>query len=179
MCDERKIITLQEQDPSLTKYVKEAGQNQKVGRSEVYFNMKDRIYYMYCRNFEGREISQVVIPKGLRETVLMLAHDAVMSGHQRQKKTKDRILREFWWPATPARNSYLHNRVSEISNRVIRSAFIQMCCLTFFIQFSQFFASCYFFLITAHSYDTLFQPITLIGNTGVNILNAYRSRIIS
>jgi len=27
-----------------------------------------------------------------------MSHDAVMSGHQGQKKTKDRILREFWWP---------------------------------------------------------------------------------
>jgi len=27
-----------------------------------------------------------------------MAHDAVMSGHQGQKKTKDRIWREFWWP---------------------------------------------------------------------------------
>jgi len=32
-----------------------------------------------------------VIPKGLRETVMTMAHDAVMSGHQGQKKTKDRI----------------------------------------------------------------------------------------
>jgi len=78
--------------------MKEAEQNQKAGRSEVYFKMNDGILCMYCRNFQGREISQVVIPKGLRETVMMMAHDAVMSGHQGQKKTKDRIWREFWWP---------------------------------------------------------------------------------
>jgi len=54
--------------------------------------------YRYCRNFEGREISQVVIPKRLRGTVMTMAHDAVMSGHQRQKKRKDRIWSEFWWP---------------------------------------------------------------------------------
>jgi len=39
-----------------------------------------------------------VIPKGLRETVMTMAHDAVTIGHQGQKKTKDRIWREFWWP---------------------------------------------------------------------------------
>ena len=40
-----KIIILQGQDPSLTKFMKEAEQNQKVGRSEVYFKMKDGILY--------------------------------------------------------------------------------------------------------------------------------------
>jgi len=39
-----------------------------------------------------------VIPKGLREKVMTMAHDARMRGHQGQKKTKDRIWREFWWP---------------------------------------------------------------------------------
>ena len=42
----------------------------------------------YCRNFEGREISQVVIPKGLRERVMTMAHDAVMSEQQGQKKKR-------------------------------------------------------------------------------------------
>jgi len=68
-----KLIRLQGQDPSLTKFMKEAEQNQKAGRSEVYVKMKDGILYRYCRNFEGREISQVVIPKGLRETVMTMA----------------------------------------------------------------------------------------------------------
>jgi len=40
----------------------------------------------------------VVIPNGLRETVMTMTHNAMMSGHQGQKKTKDRIWREFWWP---------------------------------------------------------------------------------
>jgi len=30
----------------------------------------------------------VVIPKGLRETVMTMAHDAVMSGYQGQKRRK-------------------------------------------------------------------------------------------
>jgi len=60
--------------------------------------MKDVILCRYCRNAEGREISQVVIPKVQIEPVMTMAHDAVMSGHQGQKKTKDSIWRECWWP---------------------------------------------------------------------------------
>jgi len=52
-----KLIVLQGQDPSLAKFMKEAEQNQKAGRAEVYFKMKDGILYRYCRNFERREIS--------------------------------------------------------------------------------------------------------------------------
>jgi len=73
--------------------MKEAEQNQKAGREKVYFKMKDEILYRYCRNFEGLESSQVVIPKGLRDTVMTMAHDIVMSGHQGQKNTKDGIWR--------------------------------------------------------------------------------------
>jgi len=62
--------------------MKEAEQNDKVKNLDVYFKMKDGILYRYCKNFEGREISQVVIPRGLREKVMIMAHDAVMSGHQ-------------------------------------------------------------------------------------------------
>jgi len=45
----------------------------------------------YCKNVDEREISQVVVLKGLREKVLMMAHDAVMSGHQGQKKKKQNL----------------------------------------------------------------------------------------
>jgi len=76
------LITLQGQYPSLAKFVKEAEQSRNFGRLEVYFKMKDALLYMFYRNFEGHEISQVVIPKGLREKVMMMASDVVMSGQQ-------------------------------------------------------------------------------------------------
>jgi len=64
--------------------------------------MKNGILYRYCKNVDGFEISQVVVPTELREKVLMMAHNTVMSGHQGQKKTKDRIWKEFWWPGFSA-----------------------------------------------------------------------------
>jgi len=90
-----KLITLQTQDARLATFMKEAEQNQKVEKPDVSFKMKDGILYRYCKNFEGYGISQVVIPKALREGVTTMAHDAVMIGHQGQRKTKDRIWREF------------------------------------------------------------------------------------
>jgi len=46
-----KLIALQGQNPSLAKFMKEAEQNQKARRAEVYFKMNDGILYRYCRNF--------------------------------------------------------------------------------------------------------------------------------
>jgi len=96
----KKLITLQQQDMSLCKFIKEADGSQRDKKSEEYFTMTDGILYRYCKNFEGREISQVVVPKRLRDKVMTMAHDAVMSGHQGRKKTKDKIWREFWWPGS-------------------------------------------------------------------------------
>ena len=41
---------------------------------------------------------QIVAPKELRDHVLVLAHDNIMSGHLGVKKTKARVLQHFWWP---------------------------------------------------------------------------------
>ena len=68
-----RLVTLQQQDTSLAKFLKEAEQTQSNDKSDVYFKMKEEILYRYCKNFEGREISQVVIPKGLREKVMIMA----------------------------------------------------------------------------------------------------------
>jgi len=40
-----KLIALQGQDPSLAKFMKEAEQDQKAGRAEVYFKIKDEIWF--------------------------------------------------------------------------------------------------------------------------------------
>ena len=44
-----KFVTLQQQDASLTKFMKEANQKRKIGKSDVYFKMKDGILYRFVR----------------------------------------------------------------------------------------------------------------------------------
>ena len=63
------------------------------------FNL--RLRTAFCTDF-GRDVSQVVLPIELRERMLKLAHEAVMSGHQGRTKTKDRIWNQFWWPGLNA-----------------------------------------------------------------------------
>jgi hypothetical protein len=35
---------------------------------------------------------------GMRKTVLSLGHDVLLAGHLGTKKTRDRIMRHFFWP---------------------------------------------------------------------------------
>ena len=42
---------------------------------------------------------QLVVPQGLRETVLEQLHDSILSGgHFAIQKTLDRARQSFWWP---------------------------------------------------------------------------------
>ena len=92
-----KLIDLQQKDASLKKYMEKAEMNPSHKTTAEYYKMKNGILYRYCTDREGQEISQVVVPKGLKTKVMTMAHEAVMSGHQGIKKTQGRIWREFWW----------------------------------------------------------------------------------
>jgi len=41
---------------------------------------------------------QLVVPVGLREKVVALAHDTLLSGHRDAAKTLRRVQQEFSWP---------------------------------------------------------------------------------
>ena len=43
-------------------------------------------------------LQQIVLPKEMRDRVMSLAHDTVMSGHLGVNKTKERISSHFYWP---------------------------------------------------------------------------------
>ena len=44
--------------------------------------------------YQGR----LFVPKGLRETVMRICHDAVWAGHPGASKTVELVRRDFWWP---------------------------------------------------------------------------------
>ena len=47
---------------------------------------------------KNKLFKQLLVPTKLRDQVLRLAHDSVLAGHLGVKKTKERILAEFYWP---------------------------------------------------------------------------------
>jgi Integrase zinc binding domain len=64
--------------------------------------LKSEILYRISKSRDGRVRSQVVVPEELREKVLRLAHEGVMSGHQGITKTTDRGQQNFRYPGVSA-----------------------------------------------------------------------------
>lgn len=95
------LVVMQHEDKCLRKLFEKAAQEEQ-DDLDVQFKIKNGILYRLCKTFDGRDVSQVVLPIELRERILKLAHEAVMSGHQGRKKTKDRIWNQFWWPGLNA-----------------------------------------------------------------------------
>ncbi|KAK7110753.1 uncharacterized protein [Littorina saxatilis] len=86
----------QKTDPSLDSIRKQAATGEERGHMRVV--EKNGILYQSTFNRKGEESLKVILPKSFRSKVLAFGHDHPMAGHQGQRRTAERIRREFWWP---------------------------------------------------------------------------------
>ena len=94
-----KLIQLQGEDPSLLKYMTKEAPLIKNGKGIRHVKRKGILYHITKRVDVGKkELKQILIPKDLRKKVMEAAHDKMLAGHMGVKKTKDRILTNFYWP---------------------------------------------------------------------------------
>ena len=49
-----------------------------------------------CNNI--KPVKQLMVPSSFTKEVLQQAHDCIMSGHLGVRKTKDRVMSNFFWP---------------------------------------------------------------------------------
>ena len=90
------LVRLQAKDPTLTSVREKVGRPSRTGETVKYTLKNGLLYRVYARGKEQH--TQVVVPKGLRETVLRMGHDMPMAGHLGTKRTLERILHNFYWP---------------------------------------------------------------------------------
>ena len=79
-----KVCFLQAQKP-----------NKGEGKKSLYFVEGGLMYRLYVR--EGEMWYQLVVPQVLRDRVLSLGHESIMSGHLGNQKTSDRIVSCLYW----------------------------------------------------------------------------------
>ena len=94
-----EIIEMQKQDKSLSKWWQEAQEvdTEDADGQKARFEIKNGMLWRK-KEVERRQVTQLVVPVPLREKVMKLAHDGIMSGHQGVKKIYDRVVAHFFWP---------------------------------------------------------------------------------
>jgi hypothetical protein len=85
------LIKEQSEDPNLKKYF------DKVKNGNKMFFIRDGILY-HRGKVQGNRVEQLCLPERRIETVLKLAHDLPVSGHQAVHRTNDRISLSFFFP---------------------------------------------------------------------------------
>ena len=59
---------------------------------------KDLLYRQFSSKDKKQDYLQLIVPKGLRNTVMKIGHETAMAGHMGTKRTLDRLTMTFYWP---------------------------------------------------------------------------------
>ena len=97
--DATKMKELQEQDVSLSE-AREAARKTE-GKKGEWFYREGLLFRRWTPRGRGEEaeIEQLVLPKVCRQVALVMAHDIPIAGHLGRDKTRQRLLRRFFWPS--------------------------------------------------------------------------------
>ena len=93
-----RLIQLQEEKLFLSKYMKKEALLTRNG-TEISHMKRKGVLYRFTKKADTQkeELRQILLPKDLRKKVMKVAHDIMLAGQLRVKKTEDRILNNFYW----------------------------------------------------------------------------------
>jgi len=94
--DRAELIRLQQCDPDISSLF------DLVDKPDHYYTLRSGVLVRRWKDHlspQEAEIHQVVVPTLLRPKLLQLAHDIPAAGHLGVAKTKNRLLRHFYWPS--------------------------------------------------------------------------------
>ncbi|XP_077559123.1 uncharacterized protein LOC144174347 [Haemaphysalis longicornis] len=94
--DSKALGAEQKKDHTLEKLLDNVTEG--VAKKNVRFQTREEILYRKYRDRRGVEFDQLVVPQVYRQDLLRLAHGNSWSGHLGIRKTKDRLLQEYYWP---------------------------------------------------------------------------------
>ena len=94
-----ELKTLQKQDKTLAEAWRATEKSPE--QNETGYFKEDGVLYRRWVPTGKLEMSieQLVLLKRCRGTVLEMAHEIPISGHQGKEKTRQRVLRRFFWPS--------------------------------------------------------------------------------
>ena len=93
------LVKAQDDDETLRKIRTLAGEPVNDSVAVRFLRKRGMLYRSFqSPKDESKQLTQLVVPKPLRNKVMSLAHDSLMSGHLGTKRTTDKVLSEFYWP---------------------------------------------------------------------------------
>ena len=106
--DKEEVIKAQEVDESLKTVRNKSvtGQRNVASNGDVYwYERHDGLIYRMFQSphiASGKLYKQLVVPTNLRNQVMKLAHDTIFAGHQGIRKSKAKVLVDFYWAGVQA-----------------------------------------------------------------------------
>ncbi|GFO20040.1 gypsy retrotransposon integrase-like protein 1 [Plakobranchus ocellatus] len=96
--DREQLIKLQQEDPRILALVDAERTSPKGGKIVSFEKARGIVYRRYQDLGRNVDVKQVVLPKPLREYVMSVAHDSFTGAHLGIRRTKDKVLCNFYWP---------------------------------------------------------------------------------
>ncbi len=94
-----ELVRSQQGDSDLAPYFARVGEGSEEVDGCEEFVLHQGVLCRRWRESDGGEFLQVVVPRPLREALVLLAHAGPMAGHLGVRKTVARLRRNFWWPS--------------------------------------------------------------------------------
>ncbi|GFO23129.1 reverse transcriptase [Plakobranchus ocellatus] len=95
--DREQLIILQQEDPRILALVDGGRTSRRGGKVDSFEKARGIVYRWYEDLGRYKDVKQVVLPKPLREYVMSVAHDSITGAHLGIRRTKDKVLSNFYW----------------------------------------------------------------------------------
>ncbi|GFN79553.1 gypsy retrotransposon integrase-like protein 1 [Plakobranchus ocellatus] len=96
--DREQLIKLQQEDPRILALVDAGITSRRGGKAVSFEKARGIVYWRYEDLGRYLDVKQVVLPKPLREYVMSVAHDSITGAHLGIRRTKGKVLGNFYWP---------------------------------------------------------------------------------
>ncbi|GFR87729.1 zinc finger protein [Elysia marginata] len=96
--DREQLIKLQQENPRIRELVDADRTSRRGGKVVSFEKARGIVYRRYENPGRNVRVKQVVLPKSLREYVMSVAHDSLTGAHLKIRRTKDKVLSNFYWP---------------------------------------------------------------------------------
>ena len=112
--DRAELIRLQQEDYTIKKIGEAMTSTVRAGKTSSFEKKNGIVYRVYHDMTRGGATTrQVVLPESLRKYVMSIAHDTITGGHLGIRRTREKIMSNFYWPGIYGDVGLCQNTVSK------------------------------------------------------------------